>query len=425
MSTPAQTDVLVVGGGPAGASTAARLASAGHAVTLVERRVDPTTVARGDVLVPAAIRELRDLGLRVDELGGHPLDGTRMWHRRQSIAVRWPDDEDGRAVPRASLDAALLDHARSSGVEVLTGAEATAPIVERGFVRGATIGPNESVPPDVERSGPTGGPMDVRCRFLVVADGTRSRFGRALGTTRDRRWPYALSAGCYFESDRSEERWGDTVLGLPGPEDTPVAGHGWINPVGGGRVNIGVTVLSSYRHVRGVNVVKLFEEFTRSIAPRWHVDPTAPLTDPARTRIPLGGSISPKMGPTFLVTGDAAGMANPFNSHGVNAALLTGRIAADVLDEALSVGNSTTLQHYPVRLADAVGQYQQVGRLTARFLGRPSLLRTALALGMRSEKAMGAALRVATNELRTGGGRGGAERAFRLAILLTKFAPSW
>ena len=128
--------------------------------------------------------------------------------------------------------------------------------------------------------------------------------------------------------------------------------------------------------------------------------PAEPLKSPTRFRVPLGGSVGPTMGPTFLVVGDAAGAANPFNGDGVNAALMTGRLAADVLDEALTTGNSTTLQRYPTLLADAAGQYDKVGRLAARFLGRPAILRPLLRVGMRSDRVMGAALRIATGELR-------------------------
>ena len=99
-------------------------------------------------------------------------------------------------------------------------------------------------------------------------------------------------------------------------------------------------------------------------------------------------------------------------------------VAADVFDEALTVGNSTTLQRYPAQLEESFAQYHKVGRLTARFLGRPWLLRLALRTGVRSEAAMGAALRIATNDLRDGE-RGGAERAYRLATVATRFAPSW
>jgi hypothetical protein len=95
-----------------------------------------------------------------------------------------------------------------------------------------------------------------------------------------------------------------------------------------------------------------------------------------------------------------------------------------VLDDALTAGNSTTLQRYPTMLADEVGQYYQVGRLTARLLGRPSILRPALRLGVRSDRVAGAVLRIATNELRDGH-PGGAERAYALASTISKFAPNW
>ena len=107
---------------------------------------------------------------------------------------------------------------------------------------------------------------------------------------------------------------------------------------------IGVAVLSTYRDVRGVNALKLLGAFSASIARRWDIDPDSPIKAPTRFRIPLGGSVGPKMGPTFLVAGDAAGVANPFNGDGVDAALMTGRLAGEVLHEALTVGNSTTLQ---------------------------------------------------------------------------------
>jgi hypothetical protein len=98
-----------------------------------------------------------------------------------------------------------------------------------------------------------------------------------------------------------------------------------------------------------------------------------------------------------------------------------------VLHEALTVGNSTTLQRYPTLLADEVGQFHKVGRLSARFLGRPFLLRPALRIGVRSERVMGAVLRIAANELREGGSgrRGGAERTYGVANTIAKFAPNW
>lgn len=298
------------------------------------------------------------------------------------------------------------------------GHRATAPIVERGFVRGATLAIDADLDPEAPRSDM------VRSRFVVVADGANSTFGRELGTTRRRNWPYAIATRSYFHSSRAAESWIESDLGTPDAAGNPIAGYGWIIPLGDGTVNVGVGVLSTFRDVRGVHALKLLDSFAHRIADRWDLDPSEPLKAPTRFRVPLAGSVGPKMGPTFLVVGDAAGAANPFNGDGVDAALMSGRLAAEVLADALADGNSTTLQRYPTMLADEVGQYHQVGRLAARFLGRPAILRPALRLGVGSDRIAGAALRIATNELRDGH-PGGAERAYALAGTISKFAPSW
>ncbi|MEP1123346.1 MAG: NAD(P)/FAD-dependent oxidoreductase [Ilumatobacter sp.] len=432
MSTRTSTDVLVVGGGPAGCAAAIVLAEAGHEVTVLDQRTGRETVTRGDLVVPAAVTALHELDVDVARLG-HTVLGTRMWHGDRSVAVRWPTDGSSRraattaatagaVIARDRLDDALRARAVAAGADVRMGAQATSPLVDRGFVRGANVMIDDAT---IDDGANTASTIEIGCRFLLVADGANSRFGRGLGTHRDRRWPSAVTASTIVASDRGSDAWLETHLGPLDANANPVTGHAWVHPRGDGTLNIGVTVSSSYRDVFGVNIVKLLDAFCVSIADRWRFDPTRLLVEPVRRRTPLGGSVGPTMGPTFLVAGDAAGMANPFTAHGMLAALTTGRIAAEVLDEALTFGNSTTLQRYPARLDESFARYHKVGRLSARFLGRPWLLRTALRSGIRSEAAMGAALRIATNELRTGGDRGGAERAYRLALQVARFAPSW
>ncbi len=398
------------------------LASAGHHVTILEKRPVPRHKACGDALTPRALRELARLDIDPLRLGGHRVDGVRMVHDGHDVTVPWPLHPElpdhGAVLRRDLLDTELRRRAAAAGADVLMGHEATAPIVERGFVRGATLAIDPDTTSDVH---------DVTSRFVVVADGANSSFGRALGTARHRNWPYGIATRTYFTSPRSAEPWIESVLGIPDASGNPIAGYGWVIPLGDGTVNVGVAVLSTYRDVRGVNALKLLGAFAASIARRWEIDPDAPIKAPTRFRIPLGGSVGPKMGPTFLVAGDAAGAANPFNGDGVDAALMTGRLAGEVLHEALTVGNSTTLQRYPTLLADEVGQFHKVGRLSARFLGRPMILRPALRLGVRSERVMGAVLRIAANELRDGASdrRGGAERTYGVANTLAKFAPNW
>lgn len=170
MTERSSTDVLVVGGGPAGCAAAIRLAAVGHEVTVLERSTGKSPIARGDMLVPAAVDELVDLGIDLDAIGANYIAGTRVWHGGRSVAVRWPDvrasRSDGAVVRRADLNTALRRRAAAAGANVLIGASATTPTVERGFVRGASV----------EFGDGTRG--EIGCRFLVVADGANSRFGR-------------------------------------------------------------------------------------------------------------------------------------------------------------------------------------------------------------------------------------------------------
>ncbi len=401
------------------------LADAGHRGTVADKRPVPRHKACGDALTPRAMRELARLGVDPFDLGAHRVNGVRMVHGTapgtRRVTIPWPDHDDlpdhGAVLRRDLLDTHLREHAGAAGARILMGHEATVPTSERGFVRGAAFVVDDDLAPEAPRV------ERIAARFVVVADGANSSFGRALGTTRHRNWPYGIATRTYFESPRHSESWIESRLGIPDANGNPIAGYGWVIPVGDGTVNVGVAVLSTYRDVRGVNAIKLLDSFARSIADEWQLDPAAPLKRPTRFRVPLAGSVDPKMGPTFLVAGDAAGSANPFNGDGVNAALMNGRLAAEVLDEALTSGNSTTLQRYPTLLAAEVGSFNKVGRLSARFLGRPALLRAGLRLASRSDRVMGAVLRIAANELRDDGG--GAERTYRLANTFAKFAPNW
>ena len=304
-------------------------------MVVAEKRPIGRHKACGDALTPRAIRELKRIGIDPVALGGHRLDGVRMMHGRRSMEVPWPErhgrPESGTSLRRDRLDDHLRAAATSAGATVLMGHEAVAPIVERGFVRGATCA--------VDRGAPSPSHPEVHARFVVVADGANSTFGRALGTTRQRDWPSGIATRTYFASPRSGEHWIESVLAPPDLNGNPMAGFAWVIPVGDGTVNVGVAALSTYRDVRGINALRLLDSFARTSAERWEHDPDARLKAPTRFRIPLGGSVGPKMGPTFLVAGDAAGVANPFNGDGVEAALMTGRVAAEVLHDALTDGN--------------------------------------------------------------------------------------
>lgn len=415
-----EVDVLVVGGGPSGAATALRLAALEYRVTLLEKRRTDRHKACGDLLSQRATHELTQLGLLPGSAGAHELTGFRLRHGDHGVALDWPTRSDlpssAFALRRSVLDPELRRLAAEAGATVEMGHEATVPLIDRGFVRGASVDV-------VDEAGERVGQRDLAARFVVVADGANSAFGRALGTTRHRRWPYGIAARTYFESPRHADRHCDAHLALRTADGDRVAGYGWVIPLGDGTLNVGVGISSAGRDVIGVNVLRLLDTFTRSIADEWELDPDAQLKEPTRLRLPLGGSVGPTMGPTFLVVGDAGGLANPLNGDGVEAALVSARHAAAALDAALAGRSSTALQQYATDLRDDVAEYHHVARLSTRLLGRPGVLGPVVTAATRSAPVAGALARVATRTLRPHSG--GAERLYRVATAAARLAPSW
>ncbi len=409
------TDVLVIGGGPAGASAAYWLARYGHNVTIVERKSFPREKTCGDGLTPRAVHQLNEMGLADQLTQFHRYNGLRATGMGRQLELQWPSHpvypQFGYVVRRRELDTIVAHNAVAAGATLLEGHEALQPIVDRGFVRGAVVQP------------PSGEPIEIRARYVVVADGANSRFGRSLGTFRTREWPYGTAIRTYWESPRHAEPWIESALDVKDRNGNPMPGYGWIFPVGDGTVNIGVGLLSTFREFKSVNTTHLLDAYAHQVADRWEINPDQPECKATSGRIPMGGSVGPKAGPSYLVIGDAAGSVNPFNGEGIDYAYETARMAAQVLHEALDAGDPTALQRYPSLLDDEYGEYFKVARLFARVIGRPALMRELTRAGMHSRPLMEWVLRIMANLLRPDE-LGPAEVAYKAAAKLVRLAPN-
>jgi flavin-dependent dehydrogenase len=112
-----RADVLVIGGGPAGAAAAARLAAGGLRVVLCERQAEPHPQVCGEYVSAAAAAELDQLGLPPCRLGARPLARARIWG--SDLVAELP--ASGHGLSRARLDRILLAHARQCGADVRAG----------------------------------------------------------------------------------------------------------------------------------------------------------------------------------------------------------------------------------------------------------------------------------------------------------------
>ncbi|MFP5317231.1 MAG: geranylgeranyl reductase family protein [Acidimicrobiia bacterium] len=404
-------DVLVVGGGPSGAACAHWLADWGLDVVLVEKKTYPREKTCGDGLTPRAVRQLEDMGLAGVLAGHHRFDGLRSIAFGKTLELAWPETPRfpryGYVITRHDLDQIVAERAEKAGATVRDGTEAVAPLSEDGRVTGAVV-----------RS-KGGKEEEVRARYVVVADGSLSRFGRMLGTSRNRAYPLGMAIRGYYQSPRSDEPWIESHLDVRDAAGNVLPGYGWIFPLGDGRINVGVGLLSTFRGWKDVNTSKLMEAFTHHAPASWDIRAETSCGAPTGGKLPMGLSVGPRYGPGWLVTGDAGGLINPFNGEGIAYAYETGRMAA----EAIAGAGDDCGPVYDSRLQAEYALYFKVARAFVRVIGRPALMKALVDTGMRSRTLMEWILRIMANLLRPDE-LGPAEAAYKAVAALARVAPS-
>jgi geranylgeranyl reductase family protein len=387
-------DVLVIGSGPAGASCAYWLAKEGHDVVVLERKAFPREKTCGDGLTPRSVRQLQDIGLGPELAACHRYAGLRTHGFGRTLDLPWPEVKGlppyGYIVTRKDLDGLVAGRAAKEGASLWEHTEAVEPIFEGAALRGARV----------VAKGEDGHTGQVTARYVVVADGANSRFGWAIGNQRNRSYPQGMALRGYWTSPRHDEPWIDSWLDLKDEAGNSMPGYGWIFPLGDGRVNVGVGLLTTASIWKGVNTTQMLEAFCRMVPKSWDIRPETSLGPATGGRLPMGMAVTPRSGPTHLVVGDASGMINPFNGEGIAYGYETGRLAASVLHEALTSADPGVLSTYEQRLEAEYGMYYRVGRGFVRAISRPAVMRACTATGMHGRPIMEWLLRIMSNMLR-------------------------
>jgi menaquinone-9 beta-reductase len=377
------TDVLVIGAGPAGSSAAAWSARAGLDTLLIDAETFPRDKPCGDGLTPRAIAELDHLGLTGWLEGRARNRGLRAAGFGQLLYLPWPGGSlpsHGGAAPRLELDAAIREIAITSGAKTREGARAVDVDTSSGRVTSVTL-----------RTG--SGTETITCERLIVADGARSQLGRRLGRAWHRETAYGVAARAYVKSQRSDDEWISSHLELRGADDRLLSGYGWIFPLGDGEVNLGVGTLATSRRPADINLREVLQHYANAQREDWG------LGDDVRAvwsaLLPMGGAVSGVAGPNWMLIGDAAGCVNPLNGEGIDYGLETGHLAAQVL---ASHGRSYDLSElWPLLLRQRYGLAFSIARRLAALITVPGLLTTLGPIGMRSQALMTIALRVMGN----------------------------
>jgi menaquinone-9 beta-reductase len=418
-------DVVVVGGGPAGAAAAARLAARGFQAVLVDRASFPRDKVCGDFVGPMALAELADLGVaQTEEFGATSAMAHLALHvdadqpAVMSIPVVDGIPGYGRVIPRLQLDAWIVDAARRAGATVLEGRKAET--VERA--------------PDAitVRGGSAAGPWQLRARLLLGADGSNSMVARTLRGGAPPSQDRIMAVRAYFDDVEGPAGQGDVWF----RSDT-FPGYHWLFPAGGGLANLGVGMLASTYPKAGRNLremlMRLIDE-DPSVRHRLRG---------ARMRGKVVGhpltTYNPRMplvDDRLMLLGDAAGLVNPLNGEGIQYALHSARWAADIAADRLGSDrlDAASLAGYQQRVHQSLRTDMALSRLIVQLIRNRNLNDVWLrALGSIASQAktdpdyahhLGCVLTGLTAEVSTVG-TGAAARIFGQALVSPLASASW
>ena len=380
--------VLVVGGGPGGASAAYWLARNGVDVHLVEKKRYPREKACGDGLTPRAIKQLLDMDFPFEALDLHRVEGLRAYAGERTIELAWPDHSEypnwGATMRRADLDGEVARLAEQQGARVEQGTTAS-PVMQLDRVSAVTLTNDD-------------GQRTVHPDLVIIADGSNSRFGRGAGAARRRDYPYGLAVRGYWESPNSDDSMIESQLDMRDAEGRAMPGYGWVFPLGDGEINIGAGLVSTFKGWKDINTSVMLEAYANSLPDHWKVNEETNHTRPIGGKLPMSLSVGPKVGRNWVLIGDASGAVNPFNGEGIDYAYETGRMAARHVADSLG-GDDLALARYASELDDVYGDYHRVARVFAKVIGQPAIMKTLTTIGIRNAPLMEWTLKVMANLL--------------------------
>lgn len=426
-SRDGDADVIVVGAGPAGASTAHHLAQNGHSVILLEKSTFPRDKVCGDGLTPGAVRELISMGVPMDRADGWMRNkGLRVIGGGHEILLPWPETASfpnyGMAKARAGLDEALARHAQRSGADLREATSATGPVLDErsGRITGVTV---RTTNPDGSR----GEVATLRAPVVVDAGGVSARIATAMGITRAENRPMGVAVRTYFRSPRHDDEWMESQLELwDGPRERSnlLPGYGWIFALGDGTVNVGLGSVSSTARATKLDYKDLFRTWMRNAPESWEFTPENQVGELRSAALPMAFNRKPHYSRGLLLAGDSGGMVSPFNGEGIGYALMAGRIAADVIAQALArtsgYGHEKALRAYPDAMRAEIGGYYTLGRGFVKLIENPAIMRVCTKYGLPHPVLM----RFVHKLLSDGFERRGGDPMDRVITALTKVVPA-
>jgi digeranylgeranylglycerophospholipid reductase len=312
-------DVLIIGGGPAGALAGKTAAEKGLSACIVEKRPAigaPVRCAEGigrEALIEFIEPDPRWISAEMQGAGIVAPDGFFM-----RLESEMAGSKVGYVLDRKFFDRELVWKAAEAGADIAVKSRAAAPIMEDGVLKGAKI----------EYCGKV---TDVRADVVIAADGVESKFSRWCGIDTTVPVREIMSSVQYVMADVDIDEHA-TIFYL-GNEVAP-EGYLWIFPKGHRTANVGIGI-SGKKSGKGHRAKDYLDKFVKKTFPNGKTI----------EYIPGGVSVCRPLDCTvadnFLIAGDAARVVDPLTGGGIYNAMYTGKLAAEVAADCIGKGNTS------------------------------------------------------------------------------------
>jgi len=360
----AQYDVAVVGAGPAGSAAAYFLAKGGLRVALLDKFDFPRDKTCGDGLTPRAIKTLETMGVlpQIEERA-FLCPGLKIRYSNEitfNLELDHIQDLPNYilTMPRLQLDNILRQHAVDAGVDFIPQARVAA--ISRSADKRVHV--------------QTENEQTIDCALAVIATGANTNLLLKLGLLK-KAPPVNLAARTYF----------DNIDGLDNSimlffDEIDMPGYGWVFPTGERTANIGCGFFREQSVSQASLLRHLIEEhpFLQRILKNAHQ--VAPIKG-----YPLRTDFSPTLGGNewMLVVGEAAGLVNPITGEGIDYALESAQLAANVILNEWQAGfpSTATQKKYKTALGNKFQSQFMINFLIQKIYFRdrvwPSVLKAA------------------------------------------------
>ncbi len=322
---PETFDAIIVGAGPAGAIAAMYLAKAGKNILLIDKAAFPRDKICGDAQGRKAAAILKELGIYE---GYTKLPGQKIY----GIVISSPNgkvvdlDVEDRKNPapgychkRQIFDNYLFESATKTFKVKFRVFNVMDVLVENGAVAGL-VGKNENSQDET-----------LRAKLVLGCDGANSIVARKFGLNKNPSEHFIVATRGYYTgvtglNDRIEIHMIKDLI----------PGYFWVFPLENGEANVGLGMIVKDKVEKSVNLVEaqnkviaenpLFKERFKNSKLQGQI---------LAWNLPVASYHKKCYGNGFLLLGDAASLIDPLSGEGVGNAMISGRVAAQVVAEAL------------------------------------------------------------------------------------------